>query len=449
MKITLYSNFSKKINSTKQPTGGSDKSVVLKENTSLMNPVFILDEINFEYNYCKWNNRYYYINDVVVISNSHAEYHCSVDVLASYKSDIGSSSQYILRSSSSFDRRIIDTLYPVKQQKTLKEINLTTLHANFTTGFYVVGIVDSSSNNSGAITYYSMTASTFKSFLSFMFSGTTYLEIDPEEISEGLQKALINPFQYIKSCMWYPFAIGGTSSNVKFGWWESDIIAEIIPESSRQKLFSQTATLTEHPQASVRGEFLNGSPFRRLQLNIYNFGSIPIDASYFIDNQTIVVGTRCDVFTGIGEVYITDGVGTIIYKQMGQMGVPVQISETSSNLIGSALNVVSGAVGLAYGNVVGFAQGVMSAIDTLMPQVQTQGMNGTSIAYVPVPKIIVESFTVANDSNTHNGRPLCTDRSISSLSGYVLCQDADISIAGTEQEKNQVVSFMNSGFFYE
>lgn len=58
MQITLFSGFSKEHNSTKQPTGGTAVNCYLKDNTSLINPVFILDSADFSVNYVQWGSRY-------------------------------------------------------------------------------------------------------------------------------------------------------------------------------------------------------------------------------------------------------------------------------------------------------------------------------------------------------------------------------------------------------
>ena len=42
MNITVYDNFKKAVNSTKQPSGGRTISVRLKDNCSVVNPVFRL-----------------------------------------------------------------------------------------------------------------------------------------------------------------------------------------------------------------------------------------------------------------------------------------------------------------------------------------------------------------------------------------------------------------------
>ena len=41
------------------------------------------------YNYAKWDDHYYFIDDIVVMSNNHIEISCSQDLLATYKDYIG------------------------------------------------------------------------------------------------------------------------------------------------------------------------------------------------------------------------------------------------------------------------------------------------------------------------------------------------------------------------
>ena len=47
MNIKVWSNFSKRKNSTKQPTGGSTITVTLKDQCSILSPVFILSTLDF------------------------------------------------------------------------------------------------------------------------------------------------------------------------------------------------------------------------------------------------------------------------------------------------------------------------------------------------------------------------------------------------------------------
>lgn len=88
----------KQINSTKQNVDDSvDLSCRLKEPTSMQSPVFIVQGLNKMtlYNFCKFENRYYYIDDIVYLTTDTQELHCHLDPLATFKDAIGNSYAYI------------------------------------------------------------------------------------------------------------------------------------------------------------------------------------------------------------------------------------------------------------------------------------------------------------------------------------------------------------------
>ena len=74
MQITCY-NFAKEPNSTKQPTGGRNITCTLKDDCSIMHPVFLLNGWQMTDNYVKWGSRYYWIEDIVIKTKDYAEYH--------------------------------------------------------------------------------------------------------------------------------------------------------------------------------------------------------------------------------------------------------------------------------------------------------------------------------------------------------------------------------------
>ena len=115
MVIKLFKGFSKKMNSTKRPSNGISKNVKLKDNCSKENPTFILNDINFDYNYAKWDDHYYFIDDIVVMSNNHIEISCSQDLLATYKDYIGKYNAFVERSASNYDTFINDNAITQKQ----------------------------------------------------------------------------------------------------------------------------------------------------------------------------------------------------------------------------------------------------------------------------------------------------------------------------------------------
>lgn len=449
MQITLY-KFSKKNNSTAQPSGGTAVNVRLKAPTSVLSPVFILSSNALDYNYCKWNGRYYYINDIISDANNYTEYHCSVDALASWKTNIGASTEYVLRSASQFDGYIQDSLYPLKVKPRETKLVLSTLNNSYQGSSFVVGVVNNDTNASGAVTYYSMSASQFKSFLNFMLSTPDYMNIDSDEISKELQRGLINPFQYVRSVTWYPFNIGGyVSSTVKFGWWTANITCYIVGESDRIVTHSQNVTIPQHQQAAVRGKYLNSSPYRRMSGICYNFGHFIINPSYFIEGGNLTMQIDTDIFANQGVLKIADVAGNVVNQLYAPTGVEIPIAQLTTNFA-QAMGETLGATGsLLTLNFVGWAQGVANAAASMVPQGQSAGSQGSKACYTMAPTILIEDYPAVNDSNQHNGRPLCQDVQINHLNGYIVVDNPDVDIPCTEQEKNTITTAMSTGFYYE
>lgn len=70
MQIKYWDNFSKRVNSTKIPTGGTTINVVLKEPTNIDNPSFILNGINLSMNYIEAFGKYYFVDSTEILDNN-------------------------------------------------------------------------------------------------------------------------------------------------------------------------------------------------------------------------------------------------------------------------------------------------------------------------------------------------------------------------------------------
>ena len=134
MNITLYTSFSKRKNSTKTPTGGTLVSnVELKKQTSLHDPTFVLGPVTGvtmeNVTYIKAFGHYYFVNDITVTPHDYFEISCSEDPMASNKSGILGSTQYVMYSASIYNEYVPDTRVP-------QEVGVTELAHEFTTQFY-------------------------------------------------------------------------------------------------------------------------------------------------------------------------------------------------------------------------------------------------------------------------------------------------------------------------
>lgn len=470
MTVKFYT-FSKRPNSTKQPAPNSEAlsltSVELKEECNFINPVLKLKGLTngttfvpgmYNYAYIPLWLRYYFIRDWRYI-NGLWEVELVIDPMASFKTDIGSTSTYIERCASASDGTIIDTLYPAKTNVAITKVNVATSWYNVAPsgGSYIVGLINYATGNKvGAVSYYALTGAQFAQLMAFLFSNNIFNSSSITEMGEGLYKSLFNPFQYVVSCLWFPFttaSFGSSSEDMKVGYWSTGINGLIV-SSLAQKTYA-TATIPSHPQVS-RGTYLNHAPYTRMCLYIPPFGSIPIDTNFVEIGNYLYSAVLVDHITGQATIRVAISQDSshldeynIMTERSGMMGVPIQLAQVMSDYV-NTVGSVSNAVGsLLSGNIGGLINSAMSAVESQMPKVSTSGANGSFIETLQYPVLMVEHLKLADEDNAEYGRPLCAVRTINTLSGYVKTGYVDKAFGCTEYERNTINQYMKTGFFYE
>lgn len=455
MTIKVYTAFTKKQNSTKQPLAseGTEITCTLKEPTSIVNPVFVL-ESTLKYNYIQWSNRYYFVNDIIYINRTQCEYHCTVDPMASWKTSIGNLTEFVARSQSSYNPSLIDAIYPVTCGVSTHYTAIPKFNYTSSTGMFVLGVVNGATQGSGSIAYYVLNASQLSSLRDLLFSAF-WLDGTQTDITLNTQKELINPFQYIVSCNWFPMTTSaGSSHAVRFGWWStsdsgSPVYGNLLSNSDRNWSDITTITLPSHPQSSTRGNYLNSAPFTQHVLYMLGFGRIPIDPGYFITLHDMVVYVKVDFFTGVGRLVISNGSGDKIMEMSTQVGVPIQLSQFTENYadpVISALDFVGNILTLDFA---GAASSVETAAKAAMPTMMITGSTGSTIDYTTAPCVISEFRTQTPMDVSHFGRPLCSTAQISTLSGYIKTENAEVEIPATQIEREMISGIMDGGFYYE
>ena len=493
--VTLYS-FTKRENSTKRPSsGGTDYSCVLIDETSLMNPVFKLEigsnPIGMNYCYVSDFNRYYFITD---ISSSQNFWYisCKCDVLASFKTEIGSQSHYVLRSASSYDGLISDTVYPTSIE-TAGFIDYADSGYGDPLSYsggncYVLGIVgykDEVTSQFGALRYYVFKPLALKEFLKYLMdniaTGTDpWGGIDTTEYSEGVQKALINPIQYIKSCICMPFSYdqvtGGSTATVKFGYYSWN-----VPNSDPYRVKTVTAqyacktkettyiTLREHPQAATRGAYLNCQPYTSYTLHFGPWGDIDLDPMLIRGNNKIKIETLYDLISGTGRLLVTGNVATskVLFNGSTKVGVDVNLSQVYKDALayeaattktifgavasGAAAGMSMNPVGTIANGLSNITSGIQDMTRLNYPTVSGVGSSGSYMSFHDSQNLyLLSRFHYIVDENLAEiGRPLCQTKHLNTLSGYILCDKADAQITGTADEAVLINQYLNGGFFYE
>lgn len=454
--ITFY-NFSKNENSTKVvDVDGDTFKCVLIEPTDIINPRIALNHGNpTNYNYARIPifNRYYFVNNWSWSGGRWVAL-LNVDVLASFKDEIGSKRQYVVRSSFRSDGDIIDTLYPTKNNTILNYTSGTVVDGggqnpfkySLADGRFIVGIINGDSSAVGCVSYYSFTNAQFRALCNKLMGTTDWMYMGIEEISEELTKVIFNPFQYIASCVWLPITgIGGTSTTVKYGWWDLGVSATRI--SGGLSGGGIAFEIPKHPQIA-RGSYLNGAPFTRHFLDWACFGRIALDANVLKNFDSVIADYSIDPVTGICTLRIAPG-GIPIYTQQTQVGVPIQIAQMASDYIGAVGNMVGGVVDAFRLDIGGVFDSIGDAVQSAMPNVSTIGKNGTISAFRFAPVLVTEFYMVVDDDVAHRGRPLMQDVVLNTIPGYIICSDAELECSCTSNELQNIKSYLNGGFYYE
>lgn len=458
-----FYTFSKRINSTKQPSGGTSYSIELKAGSSAINPTIRLDvgqsgnPTAYNYAYIAAFNRYYHIRDWRWEERLWVADLVS-DPLASFKTSIGSYTAYVSRAAAAYDGDIMDGYYPAKAEITETKSDATTAPTfthTINDGCFVIGVQgDSAAPNGGAVTYYAVKPAAIASLTNYLLDPQNYNIMD---IEEDLLKCIFNPMQFIVSCLWFPFAMVLGSDNIEVGWWTIT-----TPAASCKALSDPVYTrnlvypIPKHPQAATRGNYLNMQPYSEYIINAGPWGAIPIDNKQLLDESSLTCVMNIDLMTGTGRLSIL-GKNSFAYVQdhVAQIGVPVQLGQNMLNQgalfngIGSGVGTIGSAVGLHPGSMLTNGLAAIYDVASLTQAQPVSVSSNGSMAFNNLFNIIGRFLTIVDEDLASRGRPLCQPKTISSLSGYILCEDADPQIPCTSQELSEIVNYMNGGFYYE
>lgn len=111
MNIILYNNVSEKNKIDKTITSVATLTGSIKEPSSIINPVIMIeynDPTAFNYVYIEEFNRYYFVNDVIVVRNNLLKLSLTVDVLESFKTSILAQNVIISKNADLFDNYLPD-----------------------------------------------------------------------------------------------------------------------------------------------------------------------------------------------------------------------------------------------------------------------------------------------------------------------------------------------------
>lgn len=465
MTLELYSNFSKRRNSTKIPTSTpAQRTVHLKTPTDMDKPTFLLDgTLDNSVNYVKFNGAYYYVNVVRSVANNLWEIECSMDELATFKTDIGNTVANIAFSSTGYDINMIDSRIAIKSTKQIYS-PAGVASGLSSTGCYILHVMnqDTDSASNGMATGYALNDTSINKLRHELNQGTVW---------QDLQQLFGKAMDSILSLIWIPVPIDSvpkvtdlTVINIGNHSISGLNNVKLLQQSSVYKPTEVTITLP-----FKYNDFRDGSPYTTATLYLPTIGNIDLNMSDLMTDPTMSIELAVDCANGDAIFYIKNYDGYILQTVTTNLGVNTPLAQTTSNVRGGVAGLgtaVGGAATAMFsgftGNIAGFVGGASallagatsSALSFNQRSTSIKGGIGGKASADKTNYVFTGYYQDTEDCTNANyialkGRPVGQTHAINNHSGYVQCIDASVSIAGLRHEADAINAYLNSGIYYE
>lgn len=463
--VTLGQTTKRKNSTCQTITNGKTYQCTLKENTSIYNPIFqmfISDDImNTPYNYLKFENKFYWIQDIVSIGNNQYDIHCKIDVLASYKAEILTNEVYIKYSSNKYREDLPDARLT---QKSAVSTQISYMPVEW--GMFG-GITNDELSGYYCVTYIGDKGSLFiyltESQLTKLTNRLQSTDVITQ-LGDSVGKAMGDTGQCITSCKYiHHINENGQARMVLPNGTDLDIIGKV------SKRTDSGTTYLPIPWQYPLNDFRNRSEFTKLVLKLPFYGVIQIPVEQVFGLSEITINYSCDCVTG-DWVYMISELGD--QKFSCNVSFDVQLSTSSSP---SLLNTVGSIIGGVAESVSGVgaisASGGSAGWGTFVSGIAHIG-SGIMSSYAITPSSVGGNTTVAGidadissfrmTSFTHapivdleehrkkNGRPCYNYYPLNECLGYVECVVTGVSnIKAPQIIQLEICEYLNSGIYIE
>lgn len=487
-----YANAKKRRNSTLQATFTEDNkyTCTLKEETSLDHPTFLFSGNWIGWNVAKWGNRYYFVDDVRAVRNGMWEVDCVLDVLATYKTDILNSTQYVSYSSQSGGTWLPDTRIPSLTNSFVSSTTSNSLDFLDMDGCYVLGVV-----GDNGCELFGVTQDDIRLILGALnnWKNTDYnaiitnadgqfiydWDLEPTKSRAMFDMATAfksaewsNAPNCIRSCTWVPFKRSyfqvGAAKNIRLGTYLTVVNTKALSGKS-VNMTGVTITIPWH-----------FSDWRRVtNEDVYIY--LPFVGVIKLPNGDINQCTKIQVRISANAID-----GSIQYQlkgdasgYLGNYGAklgceyPIGINQGKSatdiyqTRLNNSSSLISSLSSISLLNPVGIITSPFNVMNT----VEQIGLNekrvqvertATSIGTFGASSVASGMFndvimwTVSNDtvitpSSMKNtmGVPTMKPMSLSTLTGYCQCSNAHVSADANANELVEIDNYLNNGFYIE
>ena len=441
--MTFYSGFSKRENSTKQPSGGTSYSVVFKDAFSIIGGTVKL-QANFDvaknYTAAKYENNFYKVVDVVSTTNNIVEITLTLDVLATYKSSIAAYTGLIERAPSSSEINYLpdDTISNTGNMITNKLLWSSDLILSKSNACAQI----KTSNSVSAQCYYTS------------LEGLVNLTQQLDSLWAGNDINLITEINLVNISLasialasgavsTTAIVIGNVSYNINstvYAFYQPSIIEEVNTYSLSSIAFTYSDARKINNNYTRLSFLVNNTEV--LLDSVYNSAS-ELTVTCTLDLNTLSVLTQVSVkkytdtkilytgYTNVGVGYVLsnnnasqlNGISTA-FRMVGQT-----VSKNYNGLIGEIPNIIQNKEASCSGSAPGT---VLSIADLFF-------------------KLYLIEYGSTDKSPSEYGYPYYKVSSINTLNatGFYKFVNPKLSIAALEGVRSKVDAYLANGFFYE
>lgn len=489
-----FYTFSKRLRSTAVPSGsGLTVSCHANETLDLLAPEIVLDwsqeqglPTGYNYAFISDFRRWYRIagwsNDGGIWTSR-----LQVDALASWRRELLTNTTYVYRSASSYDGNVMDQLYPTVSRYHRLKISLPRMWSLDAAtpsiaqglGHYILGII-----GDGQTRYYAFTAAQLETFLAAIYAPTYYNAVLGEfgAVEYPEAKVAIDPLQYISSIRFWPCGLlvpgsawalhtTGSVTTIPIGPVTVNATAAVFtaagsyPEQTSYNTTTYDLDISgsdfRHPQADERGDYMQLAPFTAYEVFYPPWGLIALSPQDLMEADALRLRITADIRSGTAELTLS-AIHTvnnqereiIMVRSSAQVGIDCPLSHyvqpgvaklsTLANVVSAGISLLTGNVGGALG---GASAAIGSAVQGQIPHLSVVGSQASGSAMAGAPYLLVTHTYAANDDLDGRGRPLMARRQLASLSGYVLGDPDEISVACTEPELAEIRAAVEGGMY--
>lgn len=479
MANAIFYNFSKRKNSTKQPTGsGTTLDVNLKSGTSLLSPTFLLSlSTRPDYTYVQYEGRYYFITDIVSIRNNLWEIVCNVDALASQKATIGSSPAMILYADGGRND-IIDFRIPITDDV---EIHSNAAAINgWNINNYTYGSIMISVTGVGSFGTYMLQDN---NDLFSMMEGTTNWWDNIANIG-SVQDALKQFFyggssaDCLKNAIALPITIPVSPLDPNLGPQEQLNLGPYPAEDSNNNpilvhmvnnpIMKTTTTINIPWQVS---DWRRHSPYTEVQLYLPFIGVVTLNADELVNATSLDIDYSLNIASGDLAISVsTDSPVKCIMTASNNVAMNLPFGSSniaSTRSVAAVVTAIAAMAAVAYkgasseissltvgAKVAG--TGALTAAGVLLGSGQQSGGGGLSggASQGLFDHIMCTTITRTLTDSQANlmgvmGKPVMKKATIGSYSGYVQTDGFTIEGSMTDTERDIINSAFNGGAYYE